>query len=1068
METRELFWALDSFHIVLFYIMGISAMLLFLLGIIVHIIKYRHGKPVLNKFILYDGLCRMFSDVFSQRTVRKRDKKAGWAHTGIFYGFLIAALGTAIITLDYDIIQPLFNVSFWKGDFYLWYSLILVLGHLVLTLSLIYMIMRRAMFNLSKLDYVRSYAGDNSHNKQTILWVKEDWFFIILLLTIEITGFLQEGLRILIDQPPWQAWSPVGCLVAITLKGLWVSPETATSLRFSNWWFHSFIALAFTALIPWYKAKHMVTALGSLSVRDLKPLSRLPVEVEDTETAGINSIADLTWKDMLHLDACTKCGRCHEACPARVIGNPLSPRDVILDLRVHNDECKGKPHPEKLLLNDIISSEALWSCRSCGACQEVCPVGIEHPSLIVRMRRQLVERGDMDPLLQGTLDTISNVGNSFAEPARKRSAWTEELDFKVKDIRKEPAKNLWFVGDYASFDPRNQKVSQTFARLLKQADVDFGLLHEGEHTAGNDVRRVGEEGLFESLAEHNIEQMNSCESIEQIITTDPHSYNTIKNEYSDFGNVAPIRHYTSVLVDLIKANKLKVINPLNINVTFHDPCHLGRLNGGYDAPRDLLKLIGCDIIEMPRSRENSFCCGAGGGRIWIPDQVGTEKPSENRIREAVALEKAQLFVVCCPKDLTMFEDARKTAGVEDKIEVREIAELVAEAVQIDAFNRDNLPDFVEQLTESIATRIADVVSNRLEEMLAGKTLGTVSDSVQSLTPTSGQASIVSSDVSEESVTDSREAVSEDIEPNPESLTSTEDDSSNEPIREQIALTPMNWEQLNPVTAAEFSPYDLPEKNGPRILVMVKHVAVLGDEYEFTADGCDIKNEYLEYVLNEWDDVALEEALQFVDKAEAGEVVAVTVGPPDADVTLRKVLAKGADRAVRVWDDSLIGADPVSISRALAGIARLEEPDLVLCGVQSSDFAHGSTGMSLAKILGLPHAAVVVSVDWDGSSEVNIQRELEGGTLHNSTMPTPAVISVQTGINQPRYATMRMVKQARKKPLVVVDGSHVLDGSAAYHIKRMYVPEQTKAEMMDGDAKTIAERILAIVSEHREK
>lgn len=203
----------------------------------------------------------------------------------------------------------------------------------------------------------------------------------------------------------------------------------------------------------------------------------------------------------------------------------------------------------------------------------------------------------------------------------------------MKDIREAAADSLWFVGDYASFDPRNQKVSRAFASLMKFSGVDYALLHEGERNSGNDVRRVGEEGLYETLAEENLEAMTGVKDFSRIITTDPHSYNTIKNEYPEFGKTPPIEHYSSVLIEMLKSGKLKVTKPLNKKVTFHDPCHLGRLNGGYDAPREVLEAIGCTIIEMPRNRDNSFCCGAGGGRIWMPDPPGIEKPSENRMHE---------------------------------------------------------------------------------------------------------------------------------------------------------------------------------------------------------------------------------------------------------------------------------------------------------------------------------------------------------------------------------------------------------------------------------------------------
>jgi Fe-S oxidoreductase len=238
---------------------------------------------------------------------------------------------------------------------------------------------------------------------------------------------------------------------------------------------------------------------------------------------------------------------------------------------------------------------------------------------------------------------------------------------------------LWFVGDYASFDPRNQKVTQSFAALLQDAGVDFGILYEGESNSGNDVRRVGEEGLYEVLAESNIETLAAL-SFKSIVTTDPHSYNTIRNEYPDFGGNYEIQHYTTLLLKLMQEGKLPLARQLGRRVTFHDPCHLGRFNKGYEAPREILRLLGCELVEMGRCRANSFCCGAGGGRIWMPDPVGADKPAANRMREAAAIPGLQVYVVSCPKDLTMFEDALKTTGNEGKFVVKELIELVREAL----------------------------------------------------------------------------------------------------------------------------------------------------------------------------------------------------------------------------------------------------------------------------------------------------------------------------------------------------------------------------------------------------
>jgi Fe-S oxidoreductase len=315
----------------------------------------------------------------------------------------------------------------------------------------------------------------------------------------------------------------------------------------------------------------------------------------------------------------------------------------------------------------------------CNACVEICPVGIEQAPIINQLRRRLVEDGELDSNLQSTLEVIHKSGNSFGENKRKRGRWTNELDFEIPDARKQPVDVLWFVGDYASFDPRSQRVTRSLARLFHESGVDFGILYDGERNSGNDVRRVGEEGLFEMLAEANIETLSGCE-FNRIVTSDPHSLNTLRNEYPALGGEWTVTHHTTLLLELIDSGRLPVANRLVYTVTYHDPCHLGRMNGEYDAPRQILARLGCVLVEMPRNRDNSFCCGAGGGRIWIPDRPGAERPSENRIREAVSLPHVELFVVSCPKDVTMYEDAIKTSGNADRIELRELTELVEEAM----------------------------------------------------------------------------------------------------------------------------------------------------------------------------------------------------------------------------------------------------------------------------------------------------------------------------------------------------------------------------------------------------
>jgi electron transfer flavoprotein alpha/beta subunit len=489
------------------------------------------------------------------------------------------------------------------------------------------------------------------------------------------------------------------------------------------------------------------------------------------------------------------------------------------------------------------------------------------------------------------------------------------------------------------------------------------------------------------------------------------------------------------------------------------------LNGGYEAPRQVLQLIGCELVEMPRNRDNSFCCGAGGGRIWIPDTQGTEKPSENRVHEAARLGGIDVFVTCCPKDLVMFEDARKTGGHEKDFIVQDLAELVAEAIDLKSIKLQDLPPLADRIVKAIADQISNAVAAKLDTVIAARLASLPAPAPSSqggvVTPVVQAAAIEAAQV-----------------PAARAETKPELDASVRKVQDEPKASgvpapspdqpfmPVSWDALRPVTPAVYPGYEAPAKTGPRILVMVKHVAKLGDEYGFTDDGRDVRREFMEFSLNEWDDAALEEGLRCIEKLGSGEVVAVTVGDADADASLLKALAKGAHRAVRIWDATLSNADPITIARALAGIAKAEAPDLVFAGVQSGDQAHGATGTALARILGLPHAAVVVGLEWDGTGNLKLARELEGGLRHNFDLKSPAVVAIQTGINTPRFATMKMVKQAKQKPLVVVGGADVIDGSGGYLVRRMYVPEQTKAEMLTGAPAEVAKFIADLIREKK--
>lgn len=1021
MQSRELFWHLPSSIVGLFYLVGITAMAAFVVGLTMHILRYRRARAAGQRVDWRAGLLRMLDDMLTHRTLARRDPYAGVAHRLIFFGFATLFVGTATITLDYDIVKPLTGLSFWHGWFYLGFSLAMDVAGLMLIVGLAMMMLRRAWFRLAKLDYVRRYRGDAEPLPQARAWQREDWLFLGVLLVIAVSGFIQEAVRLILDKPALADLSPVGAALAALFSGLGMDDAGAALVRRVNWWLHGVLALGFVGTVAWSKGKHMVTAIGSLTVRDTQNVARLPAVAEGAP-AGVERIDDFSWRDLLHLDACTKCGRCHDVCPARASGYPLSPRDLILDLRLLAQRGDGGADPHQ-----VIATDTLWSCRTCGACAEICPVGVEHPVKIVKMRRALVDRGEMDPILRGVLETVANTGNSFGEPARKRGAWTRELEFAVKDAREEQVEALWFVGDFASFDPRSQAISRTVARLLRAGGLDFGILFDGERTAGNDIRRVGEEGLFEDLSQHNAGQFQQSR-FDWLVTTDPHSFNTLRNEYGDALGGRPVRHYTQVLADWLESGRLKVSKPLGKRVTFHDPCHLGRLNNEYDAPRRVLEAIGCELVEMPRSRDNSFCCGAGGGRIWVPDPPGTEKPAHSRMHEAAELGRIDVFVTCCPKDLTMFEDARKGSGHEGDFVVADIAELVAEAIELKAVPANYLPQLAEKIARSIAAQVAAQVVPQVVEALGSRT---------TLLPAPAPAA-----------NENRDGDSPAVPSTPPAST---------------AVSIGAW-SVQPVHAARLADYPRPEKQGSRILVAIKHVGKLGDEFEFRADGLDVRPEDLEQQLNEFDETALEAAMQLVEQLGQGEVVAVTIGREDAEASLRKALAKGAHRGVRVWSESVAPSDPVSVAACLAGVAAHEQPDLILTGVQSSDFGNGACASALGGILGWAHAAVVVGLAWDGQGRLEIIRELEGGVRHSQGLPAPAVLSIQSGANTPRYATMRMIKEAKAKPVAEVE---VLEGAArGAQVAAMQRPPQGQASMLEGPAAEVAARVAEIIRKQR--
>ena len=390
---------------------------------------------------------------------------------------------------------------------------------------------------------------------------------------------------------------------------------------------------------------------------------------------------EFTWRQLFSGLACAECGRCDRACPAFNSGFALSPKMLMHHMKelVRGDVPDGDGNGAGFI-GDVVKPEEIWACTSCLACMTRCPVMNEHVPVLIEMRRHLVGEGDMDKSLQEALKNLTRYGNSFGTAPRARPKWTQQLQFSIKDARKEPVQYLWFVGDYASYDPRVAAATCAAARVFRKAGLDFGILYEGEYNSGNDVRLAGEEGLFETLRDKNLKSFAKAH-FDEVVTTDPHSFHVLKHEYPATNGARTVRHHTQLLSDLILSGELPLRKKLRMTVTYHDPCYLGRYNAIFNAPRRVMAALGLDLVEMPQNRTYAYCCGAGGGRIWMEDPpVIKERPALTRVREAASLKGVHTLVVVCPKDLVMFQDAIKTMGLEDKLEVKELSELVEQAM----------------------------------------------------------------------------------------------------------------------------------------------------------------------------------------------------------------------------------------------------------------------------------------------------------------------------------------------------------------------------------------------------
>jgi Fe-S oxidoreductase len=597
-----------------------------------------------------------------------RQSYPGIMHVAIAWAFFIFFLGTALATIHDHFYEFLFGNVFYA------YKFILDLFTVIFFIGAGMAVYRRYVQKPKRLTYESGFTLSLS-----------------LITLIVLGGLITESLRLAIEQPEGAWFSPAGWIIAQIWIATGASEATLMNLHIGFWIIHLLIVAITIATLPVGTLLHIIT--GSLNAffskldRPIGQLAPIPVSTSG-DPIYASKLTDLTWKQLMDGDACTECGRCQDVCPAYEAGTSLNPKELILNIRnaLRQDAhtiLGGNGNGTPILIGDKILPEAIWACTSCSSCVKECPVLIEHLDAIVDFRRYLIMEGQVDAELQNALANLGRYGNSFGKSDRMRARWSRKIDPKIKDARKEPVEYLWFVGDYASYSPTLTDTTIKTVYVFRKAGIDFGILFEAENNSGNDVRRAGEEGLFEMLVEKNMEAFNKSD-FKAIVTTDPHSYNTLKNEYPINGNKKkPILHYTELLDQLITSGKLNFQKKLSYKVTYQDPCYLGRYNGIYDAPRRVIEATGCELVEMPRNRDRAFCCSAGGGRIWMEEGEIAERPSESRIREATNLGDVSVFIVACPKDITMFQDAVKTAGKEDQIVVKDLIDLVYEALELD-------------------------------------------------------------------------------------------------------------------------------------------------------------------------------------------------------------------------------------------------------------------------------------------------------------------------------------------------------------------------------------------------
>jgi Fe-S oxidoreductase len=604
-------------------------------------------------------------NVLGQKAVLRK-RAIGIAHTLIFWGFLIITVGTLeqfVSTIHRDA-----NFQFLGETVYGTWAFL----HDIFTLLV--------LAGVGYAAYRRYWVRPEGVGKS------RDADFVLLFTASLMVSILVMNAFHVADPAPWfGAWMPVSNALAGFVNGLGLAPETNHALYTLFKWVHMLLVLGFSMYIPNSKHLHIVAAGPNTFLKDLKrekPMSMIDFTNESVTQYGAAKVTDLSWKDALDYYACTECGRCQDVCPAHNTQKPLTPKMLILDLKENLYRNKaaaltGKYDEVGHIIDENVTEDVIWACTSCRACEIACPVFIGHTDKIYDIRRNLVMMESRFPAeVQGVFKNMETNATPWAFSAADRANWAEGLGVKTMAEDSSVDLLLW-VGCAGSYDDRNKKVLRAFVSLLKKANVKFAILGTEEQCTGDPARRIGNEYLYQTLAQANVETLNRY-SVKKIVTACPHCFNTLKNEYPDLGGKYEVIHHSQYIAQMIGEGKLKPTKAVDETVTFHDSCYLGRWNGVYDQPRDVLKSIPqARVVEMKSHHDQSMCCGAGGGRMWMEETIGKRI---NVTRTEQALEtKAGVIAASCPFCMTMMTDGVKSKEMQEKVKVLDIAELMDQA-----------------------------------------------------------------------------------------------------------------------------------------------------------------------------------------------------------------------------------------------------------------------------------------------------------------------------------------------------------------------------------------------------